>query len=97
MLSELLRLSHPMQTQYLPLDTLWEDGTGKQTLHAAVFREAGSALGRPGLLALKQLLGQRVQLLLEDIFTNMRTLDPGAISPLLYKQSAQRDTSKDCS
>lgn len=74
---ELLRLSHPRQTQYFPLSRHWKDGSGKQTLHAAVFRELGDALGRSGLVALKQLLGQRVQLILKDLLSQMRDLETG--------------------
>lgn len=77
MVGELLRLSHPGQTQYFPLSGHWEDGAGKQTLDPRVFSKAGNALGRAGISALVQLLGRRAQILLEDTFASACTMDAG--------------------
>ena len=76
---ELLRLSHPAQTQYYPLSGHWVDGGGKRTLDPTVFSKAGSAVGRPGLSALAQLLGRRVQFLLEDTFASSQRMDAGTL------------------
>ena len=74
---ELLRLSHPGQTQYFPLSGHWEDGAGKQTLDPRFFSKAGNALGRAGISALAQLLGRRAQILVEDTFASACTMDAG--------------------
>lgn len=84
MVGELLRLSHPGQTQYLPSTGQWADAAGKQTMGANVFRAIGQSLGRPGLMALKRLLGIRTQAILEDTFTNLGSLDTGTIAVCLY-------------
>ena len=76
---ELLRLSHPAQTQYYPLSGHWVDGSGKQTLDPTVFSKAGSAVSRAGLLALAQLLGRRVQFMLEVAFASSRQVDAGMV------------------
>ena len=58
-MGELLRLTHPVRTQYQPSLGAWHDAKGAEVASMRVFRTLGAALDMPGLRAVYALLAAR--------------------------------------
>lgn len=58
-MGELLRLTHPVRTQYQPSLCAWHDANGAEVVSMRVFRTLGEALDVPGLRAVGALLAAR--------------------------------------
>lgn len=78
LVAELLRLSDPQRTQYLPAELGWVDGRGDATLDFGTLGYLREAVGSRGLEAADRLVALRLQHLLAAVIRFCRAgLDPG--------------------
>ena len=81
-MGELLRLTHPVRTQYQPSLCAWHDAKGAEVVSMRVFRTLGEALDMPGLQAVGSLLAARTAQMLRAATRYLEDeLDAGETQP----------------
>ena len=78
-MGELLRLTHPVRTQYQPRLCAWHDAKGAEVVSMRAFRTLREALDVPGLQAVGALLAARTAQMLRALVRYIRDeLEAGA-------------------
>ena len=78
-MGELLRLTHPVRTQYQPSLCAWHDAKGAEVVSMRAFRTLREALDVPGLQAVGALLAARTAQMLRALVRYIRDeLEAGA-------------------
>lgn len=91
LVGELLRLTHPVRTQYQPSLGAWHDARGAEVVSMRAFRTLGEALDVPGLTAMGALLAARTAQMLRAAVRYIEDeLEAGKGLELCCCTSAQR-------
>lgn len=76
-LGEILRITDPDKTRFVPLMGHWTDGSKSPVLPSDDLTSIVGSISPTGVLGLQHLLSFRLHLIFEDLFYDLQTLDPG--------------------